>query len=436
MNTLKSAFKLKEVRNRIFFTLFMLVLVRFGSQLPAPGVNKDFFKTLFQMGSGGTFSFFDAFTGGSFSNFSIFALNITPYITSSIIIQLLTIAIPQLEEQQREGPEGRKRVNQITRLLTVGLALIESTAMVIGFGRQGLIVNMNTITVVTAIATLTAGSAFIMWIGERITEKGIGNGISIVLVINIISRIPSDLIGLYQKFVAGKAVGQMVLAAVIILVVILLIVNFTVILNGAVRQIPVQYTKKVAGRGQNFFIPLKVNTANVMPVIFASSIMQFPIVIAAFAGKSEAQGIWGQILRGLDTQKWFNFYTYPKATLGVLVYIALLIFFAYFYTSITFNPIEVADQIKKQGGYIHGVRPGKPTVDFLNQILKYIIFIGAAGLLVIAILPLVFNGIFGAQVSFGGTSIIIIVSVILETLKQVKSLVLVQEYRGKGFLSA
>ena len=243
LTTLKNAFKIKEIRKKLLFTFLMLVVIRIGCQLPVPGVNRHFFSNWFAAQTGDTFSFFNAFTGGSFENMSLFALNITPYITSSIIIQLLTIAIPKLEEMQRDGEEGRKKLTSITRYVTVGLALIESAAMAIGFGRQGLMDDFNALNVITVIAALTAGSAFLMWIGERITENGVGNGISIVLTINIISRMPSDLSSLYQQFVKGKAVAVGALAAVIILAIIVGMVILVIILNDAVRKIPVQYAK-------------------------------------------------------------------------------------------------------------------------------------------------------------------------------------------------
>jgi len=280
--TLQSVFRVKEMRRKLLYVLFMIVIIRLGSQLPVPGVDSDFFKDWFANNTGDAFNFFDAFTGGSFESMSIFALNITPYITSSIIIQLLTIAIPALEEMQRDGEEGRKKMTAITRYVTVGLALFESIAMAIGFGRQGLIPDMNFLKGLTVVVSLTAGSAMLMWIGERITEKGIGNGISIVLVVNIVSRIPSDLSILWSNFISGKSVARGILAGVIIVAIILLVIVLVLILNGAERRIPVQYSRKMVGRkmagGQTTNIPLKVNTAGVIPVIFASSIMSFPAV--------------------------------------------------------------------------------------------------------------------------------------------------------------
>ena len=434
--TLKNVFRVKEMRRKLLYVLWMILVIRIGSQLPVPGVDSDFFKEWFAKNTGDAFNFFDAFTGGSFTQMSIFALNITPYITSSIIMQLLTIAIPALEEMQRDGEEGRKKITAITRYVTVGLALFESVAMAIGFGRQGLIPNMNFFKGLTVVACLTAGSAMLMWIGERITEKGVGNGISIVLTINIVSRVPSDLSLLYENFIKGKTIAKGLLAGVIIVAIIVVMVVFVLILNGAERRIPVQYSIKMVGRklmgGQTTNIPLKVNTAGVIPVIFASSIMSFPGVIAQLVGKANGTGIGSEIIRGLSSNNWCN-PSQPQYSWGLLLYIVLCVFFAYFYTSITFNPLEVADNIKKQGGFIPGIRPGKPTSDYLTKILNYIIFIGAVGLIIVAVIPFFFNGVFGANVSFGGTSIIIIVGVILETVKQIESQMLVRNY--KGFLN-
>lgn len=433
LQTFRKAFQIDDIRKKILYTLAMLFVVRLGSQLPIPGVNADYIKEFFASQSGETFNFFSAFTGGSFEQMAIFALSITPYITSSIIMQLLTIAIPKLEEMQKEGEDGRKKITAITRYVTVVLALVQSTAMAVGFGRQGLLDEYNFVNAAIVVLTMTAGSAFLMWIGERITEKGVGNGISIVLLINILSRVPSDLTTLYERFIQGKGLAKGGLAALIIIVIIIGLVVLTVILQGGERRIPVQYSQKVQGRktvgGQSTNIPLKVNTAGVIPVIFASSIMQFPIVIASFLGKGDGTGIGSEILRGLNSGNWCN----PqqiKYSWGLLVYIALTVFFAYFYTSITFNPLEIANNMKKSGGFVPGIRPGKPTVEYLNKILHYIIFVGACGLVIIQVIPYVFNGTLGANVSFGGTSLIIIIGVVLETIKQIESQMLVRNYTG------
>jgi preprotein translocase subunit SecY len=297
-------------------------------------------------------------------------------------------------------------------------------------------VEFNFVNAAVVIVTLTAGSTLLMWIGERITEKGVGNGISIVLLINILSRIPSDFMRLYSQFIKGKSIANAALAAIIIIAVLLVVIVFVIILQDAVRKIPVQYSQKVVGRktmgGQSTNIPLKVNTAGVIPVIFASSLMQFPIVIASFLGKGDGSGIGSEILKGLNSNNWCN----PaniQYSWGLIVYILLTVFFAYFYTSITFNPMEIANNMKKSGGFILGIRPGKPTVEYLTKILNYIIFIGACGLVIVQIIPFFFNGVFGANVSFGGTSMIIIVGVVLETIKKVESMMLVRNY--KGFLN-
>ena len=275
LKTVRNAFKVEDIRKRLLYTLLMLVVVRFGSQLPTPGVDPTFIQNFFAQQTGDAFNFFEAFTGGSFTRMSVFALSITPYITSSIIMQLLTIAIPKLEEMQKDGEDGRKKIAAITRYVTVGLALIESIAMSIGFGRQGMIPDLNFFKGAVVVACLTAGSAMLMWLGERITEKGVGNGISIVLTINIISRMPSDLSLLYENFIKGKTIAKGTLAGIIIAAVILVVVVLVLILNGAERRIPVQYSKKMVGRklmgGQSTNIPLKVNTAGVIPIIFASS---------------------------------------------------------------------------------------------------------------------------------------------------------------------
>ena len=445
LKTFRDALRVPEIRKKLWYTFLMLIVIRFGSQLPTPGVNPDYIKEFFAYQTGDAFNFFNAFTGGSFEQMSIFALSISPYITSSIIVQLLTIAIPKLEEMQKDGEDGRKKINKLTRFVTVALALIQATAMAVGFGRQGLLVEYNFVNVAIVVLTLTAGSAFLMWAGERITEKGIGNGISIILLINILSSIPRDFVNLYNLFMKENIKGgkwyMAALAAVIILAIILFVVIFVIFLQDGQRKIAVQYSQKVQGRktvgGQSSHIPLKVNTAGVIPVIFASSLMQFPILICTFLGKTEGKGFGYRILDGLNSNNWFNADKLPGSLVdswGLIVYIVLTIAFAYFYTSITFNPLEIANNMKKNGGFIPGIRPGKPTSDYLAKILKYIIFIGAVGLVIVQVIPFFFNGWFGAAVSFGGTSLIIIIGVVLETLQQIESQMLVRNY--KGFLNS
>lgn len=436
--TLRDALKIKEIRTRIFYTFVMLVIFRIGCLLPVPGVKTSELDALFTSifnEAGGISNFFNTITGGSYTNMSIFALNISPYITSSIIMQLLTIAIPKLEEMQKDGEEGKKKIAEISRYLTIGLAVIQSGATAIGFGSK-LFENYNFFSVLVVILSMTAGSALVMWIGERITENGIGNGISMVLLVNILSTIPTDFITLYKRFIEGKHIIIGIVSAVIIIAILLALIVYVIMLQDAERRIPVQYAQKMQGRrqvgGQSSHIPLKVNTAGVIPVIFAGSLMSLPVIVGQIA-KVDAGSIGGQILMILNQGYWCKFtypWPFPIYTVGLLIYIALIVVFAYFYTSISFNPNEVADNIKKQGGFVPGIRPGKPTQEYFSKILNYIVFIGAVGLVIVAVIPIVITGLFDVNISFLGTSIIIIVGVVLETLKQVESKMSVRHYKG------
>ena len=430
--TLRNALKVKDIRKRLLFTLVVLVICRLGSQLPIPGIDTDTISQYLNSLLGDSFNLLNSFTGGSFESMSLFALNVTPYITASIIIQLLTIAIPALEELYRDGEDGRKKINNITRFVTLALSVLESAGLAIGFGKQGLLSNYGPLIVIEMIVCLTAGSVFVMWLGEQITDKGGGNGISIILLCNIVSRMPSDLFNLYQKFMEGKQISNVIIAGVIIFLVILGTIIFTIVLNDAERRIPVQYSRKIQGGSQlgglGSTLPVKVNTANVMPIIFSSSLLQFPLVIKQLVG-ANPKGTAGFIFNALNQSNWCN-PDHWNWSIGLIVYLLLNVVFAYFYTSITFNPLEISNNMKKQGGYIPGVRPGKATVDYLNSILTYIIFIGAIGLCIVAVIPIFFNGFFGANVSFGGTSIIIIAGVVLETMKQIESQTLVRQYTG------
>jgi len=348
----------------------------------------------------------------------------------------MTIAIPKLEEMQREGEDGRKKIVEYTRYLTVALALLESVAMTIGFGNSGLLIEYNVMTVITAVLCMTAGSAFLMWIGERITENGVGNGISIVLLFNIISSLPADIETLGERFVVGKSLAVQVIAILIIVALVVAMVAFVVLLQDAERRIPIQYSGKTAGHrfgsGTSSYIPLKVNTAGVIPVIFASSLMSFPVVIAQFFNVDYST-FGGQILLMLSSSNWLKPGNWIYS-IGLLIYMILVVLFAYFYTSITFNPLEVANNLKKSAGFIPGIRPGKPTSDYLNKVLNYIIFIGACGLLIVAVVPIILSGVFNvSSLSFTGNSLIIIAGVILETMKAIESMMLVRNY--KGFLS-
>ena len=430
--TLRNALKVKDIRKRLLFTLVVLVICRLGSQLPIPGIDTDTISQYLNSLLGDSFNLLNSFTGGSFESMSLFALNVTPYITASIIIQLLTIAIPALEELYRDGEDGRKKINNITRFVTLALSVLESAGLAIGFGKQGLLSNYGPLIVIEMIVCLTAGSVFVMWLGEQITDKGVGNGISIILLCNIVSRMPSDLFNLYQKFIEGKQISNVIIAGVLIFLVILGTIIFTIVLNDAERRIPVQYSRKIQGGSQlgglGSTLPVKVNTANVMPIIFSSSLLQFPLVIKQLVG-ANPKGTAGFIFNALNQSNWCN-PDHWNWSIGLIIYLLLNVVFAYFYTSITFNPLEISNNMKKQGGYIPGVRPGKATVDYLNSILTYIIFIGAIGLCIVAVIPIFFNGFFGANVSFGGTSIIIIAGVVLETMKQIESQTLVRQYTG------
>ena len=437
--TFRNALKIKEIRAKLLYTFLCLIIIRIGCQLPVPGINREYFNFWLSTQTG--LGFLDTLTGGSFSQMSIFALNISPYITSSIIMQLLTIAIPKLEEMQKDGETGRKKIAEYTRYVTIGFAVFESIMMTIGFNNSGLLNEGNLFLQICVIAaSFTAGSAFLMWLGEQITEKGIGNGISVILVVNIVANLPTDFTNLYHQFIAGADILPAILAAIIIIVVVLALIVLIVLLQDAQRKISVQYAKKMQGRkmvgGQSSHIPLKVNTAGVIPVIFASSLMQTPIIVSSLFGIHGKRGnAWEKVLYLLNQQNWCDFSSWGefKYTLGLIIYLALLIFFAYFYTSVTFNPLEVANNLKKQGGFIPGIRPGRPTTEYLTKVLNYIILIGAVGLALVSIVPIFFAGAFNANVSFGGTSIIIIVGVILEIVKQVETMMRERHY--KGFLS-
>ena len=427
IKTLTSAFKNKDIRKKLLYTLMMLVVIRIGSLLPIPGVDTEYFSTLLSGFNSGDLSYLSAFTGGSFEKMSLFALSITPYITSSIIMQLLTIAIPKLEEMQKDGEDGRKKIVAITRYVTVGLALIESAAMAFAFWNGGMLDSQNALNVITIIATLTAGSAFLMWVGEQITEHGIGNGISIVLVINIISRIPQDISQLFKTFVLveGKPIAVRVVAALVIIAVIVAVVVLVIILNGGTRKIPVQYAKRIVGNkqygGARQYIPLKVNAAGVMPIIFAQAIMFIPITFIGFSNNVNNAG--GFLHAFTDhTSFWYNF-----------VFAVMIILFTYFYTAITINPTQMAEDMKRNNGFIPGIKPGKKTAEYIDDIMSRITLPGSFFLALVAIMP-AFAGIFGVQAGFaqffGGTSLLILVGVVLDTLQQVESHLLMRHYDG------
>ncbi len=427
IQTLKNAWRVEELRKKILFTLFIVLLYRLGNSIPVPYVNVQLLQTYFSQLQNTVLGLLDVMSGGAFSNATIFALSIQPYINASIIIQLLCIAIPALERlSKEEGEEGKKKIASITRYSTVAIGLLQ------GFAYYMLIKNNNMLetgakdsvwAAIVIILTFTSGSALIMWLGEQITEHGIGNGISMILFASIISRFPSSIVSTIGNCITGQLAWWV---AVLMYLGALAIIVLIVIVNDAERRIPVQYAKRVVGRkmygGQSTHLPMKVNMSGVMPVIFAQSIASLPATIAAFTGKSD-----GWFMRNFGTN------SIPYAVL----YLLLIIFFAYFYSTIQFNPVEVANNLKKNGGYIPGFRPGKPTSEFIQRVLNKITLFGAIYLGIIAVTPILVSHFSTTSsltgLSLGGTSIIIVVGVALETIRALESELLMRNY--KGFLS-
>lgn len=425
--TVSNIWKVEDLRRRILFTLFVLLVYRVGSFIPVPNIDKDVLTMANEQGNE-LFGLLNTFSGGALFHFSIFALGIMPYITASIIVQLLSMdVIPKLAEWAKEGEIGKRKSAQLTRYLTIVLGLIQAFATSIGFNRiysAKMVIDPSAATYIMIAIVLTAGTAFLMWLGEQINEKGIGNGISILMFAAIVSRIPTYIQEIYQdQFVNGDQVFWAVLKMVIILIVILLIIVGVIFVQQGVRKIPVQYAKRVVGQkmygGQSTHIPLKVNGAGVIPVIFASSLLMFPITIAQFAA-GHAWANW--IIRNL----------YYDKPLGMVFYILLIVGFTFFYTFVQFNPQQLADNMKKNGGYIPGIRPGKPTAGYLMRVITRITLAGALFLAVISILPVIFGSAFGLpkSVQLGGTSLLIVIGVALETMKQVESNLIKRHYKG------
>jgi len=415
--TIRDAWKIPDLRKKMLFTLLMLAVFRLGTFIPVPGLNSAALAELVSDGSS-LFALMDSFSGGAFSNATIFAMSITPYINSSIILQLLTVAIPALERMSKEGEEGRKKIASWTRYGTIILALIQATGLY--FGIKGAVENPGILSFITIVVTFTAGTAFLMWLGEKITENGIGNGISMIIFAGIVSGIPSGVIGLFNNFKAG---ALNIWALIAIAIIAIAMVVFVVFINDAERRIPVQYAKRMVGRkmygGQSTHIPIKVSMAGVIPIIFAMSIMAFPSTLMNLFG-APTGGFWLKVLNVLSPSSWFY----------IVMYVLLIIFFTYFYTAIQFNPIEIANNMKKNGGFVPGIRPGKPTSDFISRILSKITLTGALFLGVIAALPLIMGKFIGFQISIGGTSLLIMVGVALETVKQIESQMLMRHYKG------
>ena len=419
--TIAKAWKIDDIRKKIIYTLLMLVIFRIGSNIPVPGINRAYLDQAIN-NQEGLFALFDLFSGGAFSNFTIFALSITPYITASIILQLLTIAIPALERLAREGTEGQKKIAQYTRILTVVLAFIQAIGVSVGLFRQALI-STAFFDVAVIVLVLSAGTAFLMWLGEKINENGIGNGISLIIFGGIIARLPSACHEIFIKLQEGTM--SFVTLILFLIFAVLVIIGIIEIQQGQ-RRIPVQYAKRVVGRkmygGQSTHIPLKVNQAGVIPVIFAMSFLQFPLTITYFMSADSATAMW--------ITKWLS----PAGSPGVWVYaifnVILIMFFTYFYTSVTFNPMEVAQNMKANGGFIPGIRPGKATVEYLNKVMTRITFVGAVFLAAVAVLPTIVSQYTGLNFQFGGTSLLIAVGVALDTMKQLENQMVMRNYSG------
>jgi len=420
LSTLKNAWKIPEIRKKITFTLLMLLVFRLGSAIPVPFMNKDAVRAIFDSNQGGILQFLDMMAGGTFREYSIFATNIYPYITASIVIQLLTIAIPKLEELAKEGEEGRKKITKYTRYTAMVLATIQASGFTFGLFKNAL-ETTNLLQNFIVIISMVAGTAFLMWLAELITEKGIGNGTSLIIFIGIISKLPDSVFGYY----AGLRSGQLsIITLLIMLIVFIFIIVVVIALQEGERRIAVQYAKRVVGRkmygGQSTHIPIKVQMAGVMPVIFTSSIMALPQTISLFSQGGVSQFI----------QKYFT----PQGTVGIWVYsilsVVLIMFFTYFYTTIQFNTVEYAKNLQQNGGFIPGIRPGRPTSEHLQKVVTRVIFVGGISLAVLSILPTILTKLFGMQINFGGTAIIIVVGVALETVKQIEAQMLMRHYKG------
>ncbi|AGA56544.1 MAG: preprotein translocase subunit SecY [Thermobacillus sp.] len=423
--TLSNIWKVEDLRKRILFTLMILIVYRIGSFIPVPNIDRD---TLIEATKGGSdiFGLLNTFSGGALFQFSIFALGIMPYITASIIVQLLSMdVIPKFAEWAKEGENGKRKLAQITRYGTVILGLIQAFATSIGFQNQyGMVIDPSFTTYLVIAIVLTAGTAFLMWLGEQITEKGIGNGISIIIFAGIIAGIPGAIRTIYaSEFVENDQLFLSIVKVLLILIAVVAIVVGVIFVQQGVRKIPVQYAKRIVGRkmygGQSTHIPLKVNSAGVIPVIFAISLLMFPVTIATF---------W----RGKQWAEWVIANLYYDQPLGMVLYVILIIGFTFFYTFVQINPIQMADQMKKNGGYIPGIRPGKPTSSYITRVITRITLFGAIFLAAVSILPVFFGAISGLprSVQLGGTSLLIVVGVALDTMKQIEGQLIKRHYKG------
>lgn len=422
IQTLKNAWKIPELRKKILFVLGCMVVYRFGYSIFVPFVDLDMLATVFEAYSGTVLGFMNVLVGGGFSQASIFALSIYPYINASIIMQLLQVAIPALERMVKEGgEEGRKKLASITRYVTVGLSVIMGYTYYVLLKSSGALTRTDAWSMIVIVLTFAAGSAFVMWLGEQMTEKGIGNGTSLIIFTGIVSSLPQTAISMISGMIGGS---MNIIAAIVIVIVAVLLIALTVFVTNAERRIPVQYAKRVIGRkiygGQSTNIPMKVNMSGVMPVIFASSIVTLPATIIAF-------------LQPAEGSFWYNFQqSFTQGSIPyMIVYALLIVGFAYFYSSIQFNPIEVSNNLRKNGGFIPGFRPGRPTSDFITRVLNKITLMGALFLGFIALLPQVLSNINGlGGLAVGGTSVLILVGVAIETVKAIEAQMLMRHYKG------
>lgn len=411
---LANIFRIAELRQKVIFTLAMFIVFRAGTHIPVPGVNASVIEQLFR--SGNLFGLLDMFSGGALSKFSIFAMSITPYINASIILQLLKVVVPTLEQWSKEGEEGFKKTTKLTRMLTVALAFIQACGM--AYGLRMAINNPGILSVLLIAITLTAGTVFLMWIGEQITARGVGNGISLIIFAGIVSRLPDGLKIIFQYLQAGTV---NILNVILFAAIALAMVVFVIIISEGIRKIPVQYAKRVVGRkaygGHTSYIPLKVNQAGVIPIIFASSVLMFPVTIAQFVDVPWVKSM-GKLF------EW-------GSPLQTTLYVLMILFFTYFYTAVSLNIGDLSDNIKKNGGFIPGLRPGKPTTDYLDRVMSKITLAGAIFLSLIALMPHVIGWITRIDgIYFGGTALLIVVGVALQTMKQIESMVLMRHYHG------
>ena len=429
VQTFRNAWKIADLRKKLLFTLFIILIFRFGAAITVPFLDPTVMQDMVSGNDGGILSYLDLISGGSFAESTLFALSVTPYINASIIIQLLTYALPPLERLSKEGPEGRKKINKITRIVSLVIAIALSFAYYLMLKNQGALTYTKgfdgIFSMIVIILCFTAGAALIVWLGDQINEHGIGNGISIILFAGIVGRMPSQIIGLFKGI---NADNNDIIFVPIILVVFLLMVAFIILMNNAERRIPIQYAKRVVGRkmygGQNTNIPVKVAMSGVMPIIFAMSFMSLPQTIALFAEPSGGEGFWSQFYLGF-----VNFFKYQSFGYAA-IYFLLIIGFNYFYVSMQYNPIQIANDLRQNNGGIPGIRPGKPTSQFIQRVLSKITLVGAFFLGIIAIFPILFQRFTGVEVAMGGTSILIVVGVALETVRTLESQMMMRHHKG------